>query len=71
MFTMFVIGMLVGAASLAVLLCIVEDRPSAFKVAVISLLLTIVAGQWKIASQEASFQKQYDHLTGGKGDGFK
>ena len=69
MFSVFIIGMLAGASLLALLLVAVTEKPSAFRVAVVALLLTIWTCQWKIADEQANFQKQYQHLSGGRGDG--
>ena len=69
MFSMFIIGMLAGASLLALGLVVFNEKPSAFKVAVVALLLTIWTCQWKIADEQANFQKQYQAISGGRGDG--
>ena len=71
MFLIFAIGMVVGAALLASLLSVIHEKPVPFKLAVMLLLLACLASQWIIADRDNQSLGQYQHLSGGRGDGLK
>ena len=69
MFAMFCLGLVIGAMWLATCLVFCSTKPDAYKVSVLLLLLTVLVSQWIIADNDRGAQKQYQQLSGGKGDG--
>jgi len=65
MFTMFCLGIFIGAAFMTLLILFCTVKPDCFKLSILMLLITILVTQWIIGYRDQVLDQRY-HQIGGR-----